>query len=109
MKRFRIEPAGLEHRAKTLHSFRMNRLGSVERYFPATQLQPLPLLRRDLADTEVIGKVGTAGNGGADLGNGLQPAEWLLQKCIRRENYHGEPDIERFHHAANQTHVVVGR
>src|SRR5689334_3635558 len=109
MKRFRIEPARLKHRAKSLHGFRMNRLCSVERDFPAAQLQPLPLLRRDLADTEVIGKVGTACDRSAYLGDGLQPAEWLLQKRIRRQDHYREPDIERFHHAADQSHVVVRR
>src|SRR5690242_4811605 len=107
MKGFRVEPARLEHRAKALHGFRMNRLCSVESDLPAAQLQTLPLLRRDLANTKVIGKVGTACNGGADLGDGLQPAERLLQKCVRRQDHYRETDIERFHHAADQPHIVV--
>src|SRR5689334_5266509 len=109
MKGFRVKTAGLEHRAKAFHGFRMNRLRSIERYFPAAEVQPLTLLRRDLANTEVVSKVGTACDGGANLGDGLQPAERLLQKRVRRQDLYRKTVIERFHHAANQAHIVVWR
>src|SRR6476620_1895987 len=87
----------------------MNGLGSIKGDLPTAQVQSGPLLRSDLANTQVIGKVRTAGNRGADLGDGLQPAEWLLQKGIWRQGNHREPDIRWLDHAADQAHIVVRR
>src|ERR1700686_2774808 len=107
MESFWIETAGRKHCAKAFHRFRMDWLRPIERNLPTAQIQPGSLFGCDPADTQIIRKIWTTGNRGADLGDGLQPAEWLLQKCIRRENHHGETNVERFHHAANQAHIVV--
>ena len=68
-----------------------------------------PLLRRDLANAQVVGEIRAAAGGAPEPRDRRQPAKRLLQKRHRGHHHIGNPDIQRLQNAADQAHVVVAR
>src|SRR4029077_5838206 len=104
-----VEAARNKNRGKPFHGFRMYRLGAVESDFPTAQVQPGALFGRDCADAKIVGKIRSTRDGRSYLSDRLQPTERLLQESERRKNDHRKADEQRLDHAADQSHIVVGR
>ena len=114
---FRQSVAGVERRVaktarregpgKPLQGLWTDRLCPVEGHFPTAQIQRGPLLGRDLACAQIIGKVGTNANAGSRAGDGLQPAERPLQKGHGRHKNTGAAHIQGVENHTNQPHIVV--
>eukprot|EP00050_Salpingoeca_kvevrii_P005210 m.274284 g.274284 ORF g.274284 m.274284 type:complete len:592 (-) comp11091_c1_seq1:200-1975(-) len=83
-------------------------LGTVEKG-AAGKVQRLALLGRDLADTQLICKVGGCREPRLVVRDCLEPDIWRAQKCQRRHHHHGRAQDEVLDHHADQAEVVVER
>ena len=96
-----------ESLGKTFERLRSNRLGSIERDLPSTQVDPFHLVVRNLVDAVVVGEIGTTADGDAKSMDRLQPAHRPTQKGERRHQDIGNTNKHRHDDAANQPHVVI--
>ncbi len=86
-----------------------NGLGADERDFPGGEIEDGALLRRDLADAQVVGEVGSAGNGGAEPADRIEPEEGIPDEHRGRNDDVRNPAVGRREDAADEPHVVAGR
>src|SRR5581483_224985 len=89
------ESAALELGAEVVQRLLANGFGAVEGYRPTAQVKLLDLWFGDAAHAEVVGEIGSAAAGGAEMSDGLQPARRPLQEGYRRHQGHGESGGER--------------
>ncbi len=92
-----------------IHGIRAHRFRAVERHRPTGEIQPFALLRDDLANTQVIGKIGCAAGGRLVARDHLQPANRHLCKRHRRHQHAMDSQIHRLQHVTDQPHVMVER
>ncbi len=78
--------------AESFDRFLAYRLGAVERQTPATEVERIALLGRNLVDTQIVRKVWPTADRGAVLADHLEPAKRFLQKRNRRDQ-----NIEQAH------------
>eukprot|EP00050_Salpingoeca_kvevrii_P005216 m.274378 g.274378 ORF g.274378 m.274378 type:complete len:592 (-) comp11091_c1_seq4:200-1975(-) len=86
---------------------RSDRLGAVEKV-TVGKVQGLSLLWGDLADTELVGKVGRRRQPGLVVRNGLEPEERRPQKRQGRHHHHLASHKQALQHATNKSQIVVG-
>ncbi len=109
IERLAGEAAGGEGRGEPLKRVGAHRLGAVERHRPAAQIKPLPRLRADLLQAQLVGEIGTPARRRPVAGNRLQPAPRPLQEGRRRHQDATAAAEQRLEHVPDQAHVVVER
>ena len=103
------EPERCEFFGERVEGFRSDRFGTVKRDRPRRQVDALHLRGIDLVDAQLVGEVRSPGHRDAVLSDALQPSRGALQERHRAGQHVLAPDEHRHHHAADQSHVVVGR
>ena len=99
----------LKFLGKRLDRRRSNRLGPVERDVPRRQIQFRHLGIGHFVDAQLVREIWPARDRHAVLRDPLQPPRGPLQKRHRAAQHVDASDVQRHHHAADQTHVVIGR
>lgn len=91
---FGTETLGLEGGGKAIEGLGADGFGSGEGECPGTEVESLALLWGGLAAEEVVGEIGCAAGGGFVVGDGLQPADGLLDECQGGHEDAGDAEVE---------------
>ncbi len=102
------ESARREGLGEAFERCRLDGLGADERDGPGGEVEGGALLRRDLANAQVVGEVGSAGDGRAVPADRIEPEEGILEERRGRHDDVRNAAVDRREDAADEPHVVVG-
>ena len=105
----RIESAWSERFGEASERGGLHGLGADERQRPGGEIEGCALFRADLADAEVVGEVGAAGDRRAGFADGVEPEERTLEERRGGHDDVGDAGVDGRENAADEAHVVVCR